>query len=185
MFKSVSRYSVIALVLLVPACANPSTEEAIISTPAPSIGEADIPATPEPASTADTVSTRPDLTIRSITLHMKGRLSSGCYLEYSPFDIGVTVENIGSVNAGRFAVALNSKVQEVADGLPAGDRIGLIFSGTDPSGFYVATADIYNQVGEFDEENNDKDYHAPTATPPPLCTSTPDPAEPEATQDEY
>ncbi len=124
----------------------------------------------------------PDLTVRYIHLQMEGMLPSGCYLEYLPYDIGVPIYNSGNADAGFFAVSLNGRVQEVREGLPAGELLYLVFSGTDPSGHYVAIVDIYEQVSEINEGNNSRDFHSPTATAPPLCTNTPDPAEPEGTE---
>jgi CARDB len=117
-------------------------------------------------------SSQPDLTITHMVLEMEGR-QGNCVNAYSPYGIGVQIENIGSANAGTFVVDLNGSRQQVDDGLMAGQSVVLFFSGTTSSGNYEATVDAANQVMESREDNNSLSYIAPTPTPPPLCTPTP------------
>ncbi len=117
----------------------------------------------------------PDLIVKFVYLEMEGR-QSNCVESYTPYEIRVLVQNIGSASAGAFVVDLNSTRQQV-EGLAADQVIVLHFAGTIPSGQYEATADPINQVAEREENNNTLSFLAPTPTPPPLCpaTSTPTP----------
>ena len=68
---------------------------------------------------------------------------------------------------------LNGTLQEVKDGLMAGQHVELHFAGTIPSGRYAATADAADQIVESREDNNTLTFFAPTPTPPLLCTPAP------------
>jgi hypothetical protein len=146
--------------LVIAACApNPTASEPAPPSPVlPSTSESDRPS-------------QPDLIIDFMYLEMEGR-QDNCVTAYSPYGIRVQIKNIGSANTGRFLVDLNGGVQEVRDGLRAGQLIELHFAGTIPSGQYEATADVTNQVVESREDNNSSSFRAPTPTPPPLCIVT-------------
>ena len=114
---------------------------------------------------------QPDLIIHFMYLEMEGR-QGHCVNAYSPYGIRVQIKNIGTSTSGPFQIDLNGVVQEVKDGLQAGQSIELHFAGTIPRGQYEATADVTNQVVESREDNNTSSFHAPTPTPPPLCVLT-------------
>lgn len=117
----------------------------------------------------------PDLIINFMYLEIEGRQGNSCLsadLSYGPYGIRVILKNIGAANTGPFFVGLNDILQEVHDGLPAGQAIELHFAGTIPSGQYDATVDATNLVAESREDNNNSSFLAPTPTPPPTCVPT-------------
>jgi hypothetical protein len=117
----------------------------------------------------------PDLSIKLMYLEMEGR-QGNCVEAYTPYGIRVLVENIGLTSAGPFAVDLNGTQQEVDEGLAAGQVIEIHFAGTALNGQYKAFADVTNRVVEQQEDNNSLSFLAPTPTPPPFCTATPEPS---------
>lgn len=134
---------------------------------------------PSPSSAKATgESTRvllPDLIIRFMYLELEGRQGNSCLsadTHYGPYGIRVIINNTGAAPTGSFFVGLNGSLQEVHDGLLAGQSIELHFAGTVPSGRYEAIADATNQVVESQEENNGSSFLAPTPSPPPTCVPT-------------
>ena len=159
----------IPLLLLIPAMAACRTNPLPLVTPGAS--ESSTPSL-LPSESATELHSLPDLVISLMYLEMEGRHGI-CVEVYTPYGIRVIVENIGSVSAGPFFVDLNGTLQEVKDGLMAGQHVELHFAGTVPSGHYVATADATDQIVESREDNNTLTFFAPTPTPPPLCTPAP------------
>ncbi len=127
------------------------------------------------ATTESTRAPQPDLIIRFMYLELEGRQYNSCLsadTHYGPYGIRVIINNAGAAPAGSFFVGLNGSLQEVHNGLLAGQSIELHFAGTIPSGRYEATADATNQVVESREENNSLSFLAPTPSPPPTCVPT-------------
>lgn len=115
-----------------------------------------------------------DLVVYNMILMMAGQ-QGHCVNSYAPYGIRVVIENQGYAAAGVFWVGVNDDLQQVETGIPAGESINIHFPGTVPSGKYTAIVDVFDEVKELDEDNNSKDFIAPTPTPPPLCTPTPTP----------
>jgi hypothetical protein len=164
----------VALLLLVAAmtaCTStpaPPASPTVVDMPVPS-PTVTLSPTPTIVSPSEPASL-PDLVIKVVYLEMSGR-QGNCVEAYSHYEIRVSVENLGTANAGPFVVEMNGTQQQVDEGLTAGQVIMLHF-GTTPSGQYVATVDASDQVAELEEDNNSLSYLAPTPTPPLLCTPT-------------
>lgn len=137
----------------------------------PNTTESSPPTTKTEVTTGSDPQLQPDLIINHMYLEMEGR-QGACVNAYSAYGIRVQVKNIGSADTGSFFVDLNGVVQEIIDGLRVGQIVELHFPGTIPSGQYEATVDVTDQVIESREDNNTSSFHAPTPTPPPLCTVT-------------
>ena len=130
-----------------------------------------LPASPSAANTPTVA--RPDLVVQSMYLEMADRHGRACVAAFSPYGIRLVVRNVGVTVSGPFEVELNGVTQTVRTGLGPGQDIELHFSGTVPSGQYVARVDAANQVPEEGEGNNGATFIAPTPSPPPLCTPNP------------
>ena len=130
-----------------------------------------LPASPSAANTPTVA--RPDLVVQSMYLEMADRHGLACVAAFSPYGIRLVVRNVGVTASGPFEVELNGVTQTVKTGLDPGQDIELHFSGTVPSGQYVARVDAANQAPEEDEGNNGATFIASTPSPPPLCTPNP------------
>jgi subtilase family serine protease len=129
------------------------------------------PASPSAANTPTVP--RSDLVIQSMYLEMADRHGLSCVEAFSPYGIRLAVRNVGVTPSGPFEVELNGVSQVVTIGLDPGQTVELHYSGTVPSGQYVARVDPANQAPEEDEGNNESTFIAPTPSPPPLCTPGP------------
>jgi hypothetical protein len=130
--------------------------------------------TPEATIQEDTSPSGADLVVYNMILMMAGQ-QGNCVNRYAPYGIRVVIENQGHGDANTFWVGVNEDLLQVEEGLAAGQSLALHFSGTVPSGTYMATVDVFDQVKELNEDNNLETFLAPTPTPPPICTPTPTP----------
>lgn len=124
------------------------------------------------SETPTAVTSLPDLFLANIYLGMQGVPggSDDCVTDYAPFEIRVTLQNLGN------APAYNISVSDVSTGtnltvgeLGAGRGIELYFPATSPNGTYNFSVDSQNMIPESNENNNVFSYLAPTPTPPALC----------------
>ena len=128
---------IILLLLLIPAMAACRTNPLPLVNPG--VSESSTPSLLLPSESATGLPSQPDLVISLMYLEMEGR-HGNCVEAYMPYGIRVIVENLGSASAGPFFVNMNGTLQEVKDGLKAGQHVELHFAGTIPSGSYAATA---------------------------------------------
>jgi len=128
-----------------------------------------------PVQSPTPVISLPDLVLSNVYLGMQGVSggSSDCVAQYAPFEIRITVQNLGD------APAYNISVNEAATGanltigeLGAGQSIELYFPATSPIGTYNFLVDSQNMIPESSENNNMFSYLAPTPTPPALCPAS-------------
>ena len=112
----------------------------------------------------------PDLTISGMSISYQGTACSP-----GPLGLRVSVTNIGTADAGPFAVRVNNSTQTLP-GLEAGRTVAVWFSSFYTSGPNSATADPSTQVGESNEANTQRTPTARVPTPPactPTLTNTP------------
>lgn len=129
--------------------------------------------TPTPISTpTPTVGTAaPDLTIGWMSVQLE--TGGSCAFTSTALGISVSVENIGTGDAGSFVVEVNGERQIVTAGLAAGESIRLWFGGFVAFDNNVAVVDVTNLVAERNEENNRREERLPIPTLPATCTPTP------------
>lgn len=123
--------------------------------------------------TSTPASSLPDLVISNVYLGMQGFVggSSNCVTAYAPFEIRVTIQNLGDVPAYNISVVELSTVTSLAVGdLGARNAMKLYFPATSPNGTYTFGIDSQNTIPESNESNNVFSYLAITPTPPVLCT---------------
>ncbi|MCH8160907.1 MAG: hypothetical protein IIB88_03325 [Chloroflexi bacterium] len=156
--------------------------------PAKSVGQAvlDLDGNPETdAQTVDVASTveincagptgtpileAPDLVVRSMQVTLE--TGGACDFTSTTLGIRISIENIGSIDAGPFVVDVNGDQQTVTAGLESGMKASLWFSGF-LNGENSATVDATDQVIELDESNNSVTQILPVPTLPLPCTPTP------------
>ncbi len=154
----------------------------------PSYTPTGTPPTPTPTSITPTVTpgtNLPDLTVLSITeftytLPTSTPNAQGCWPAgpYSFLGLRVTVQNIGTGNAGSFVLDLNGTRQTLT-GLAAGQTLAVDFTGISLTRSRIATADATGLVTELDETNNTLTLtlsaatSTPTGTPPAQICRTP------------
>ncbi len=113
----------------------------------------------------------PDLVVGAMRIEME--TGGACWTPPPPpLGVRVSVENIGSGDAGPFAVDVNGEQQMVASGLSAGQWTSLWFPGY-VYGVNTGTADVTSLVEESNEGNNTMSEPLPIPTAPPTCTPTP------------
>lgn len=114
----------------------------------------------------------PDLVVRS----MQVTLETGGACDFTSTTLGtrVSVENVGSLDAGPFVVEVNGDQRMVDAGLASGMKASLWFSGF-LSGENSATVDATGQITEQDEANNTLTQILAIPTLPLPCTATPTP----------
>ena len=133
--------------------------------------------TPTPTATATPTSTPigdlPDLIVSYVQVTLENPLP--CY-DGSPLGTRATIANIGSANAGSFAVEING-VQATISSLITGGSTSVWVPGYQYIGQQtVVVADVSNMVSESNETNNTFVSQVPIPTPPPPCdTPTPTP----------
>jgi hypothetical protein len=154
---------------LIPTTAIPTPEATVEYTPGTAVQD-----TPKATIQENTSPSGADLVIYNMILMMAGQ-QGNCVNRYAPYGIRVVIENQGHGDANTFWVGVNEDLLQVEEGLAAGQSLALHFSGTVPSGTYMATVDVFDQVKELNEDNNLETFLAPTPTPPPICTPTPTP----------
>jgi mannan endo-1,4-beta-mannosidase len=118
----------------------------------------------------------PDLTVSWMSI---GSQTNGC--PQGPLGLSVRVANIGTANAGTFAVTANGATQTVA-GLAAGQSVSVWFPSFVYGNVNTATVDSANQVAESNESNNQRSEMVPVPTPIFCPTATPTPSTPTPTQ---
>jgi hypothetical protein len=121
-----------------------------------------------PTAGQDTPAALPDLAIAYVQI----TLETGADCNYSSTELGtrVVVENIGTADAGPFAVEVNGSQQTVKDGLAAGQTVTLWFEGYAYGGETTVVVDPAAQVAESDEANNTLSQMVPIPTLPATCT---------------
>ena len=132
-------------------------------------------ATPTVTSTAtltreEAGSTLPDLTVTGVGI----RLETGGRCDYTFTTLGLAfgIKNVGSGDAGPFAVIANGVRETVTSGLAPGQSIDLWFPGYGTS-VQEVFVDATFQVEESNEDNNRYSAFVPIPTLPPTCTPTP------------
>ena len=99
-------------------------------------------------------------------------VSSGAAFPFQVVEATVHVRNVGSGDAGSFAVRLNNAATEIVDVLKAGAHTTLLFS-TRASSEHIAVVDADFSIEESDESNNTVETFIPVPTlvpPAPTCT---------------
>jgi WD40 repeat protein len=122
-----------------------------------------IPPSPIPSSTVEIL---PDLVIKSVSfLRDSDELCSETNNK-----IQITIENAGAGGAGPFAVKLNDTLQNVIEGLQAGEERELIFSDINTENDIFV--DALQKVVESNEDNNQvsKSFALPSLSPECLPT---------------
>ena len=112
----------------------------------------------------------PDL----VVIGMSITLETGGDCDFSSTQLGVRVVfgNVGSADAGSFAVDVNGAQQTVAAGLAQGETSSLWFLGYVAFGENTAVVDVTFQVEESNEDNNTLAQIVPIPTLPSPCTPT-------------
>jgi hypothetical protein len=115
----------------------------------------------------------PDLVVAAVSLGMQGfPPPTSCAVAYGPYEIRVTIQNIGQASASNISVIETSTGSMLQiGGLEAGRTTTLSFP-LSPGGMYTVGVDMQNAIAELNESNNIHSYIAPTPTPPLLCTPT-------------
>ena len=165
-----------------------SAEDGGLTVPAKSTGQAvlDLDGNPETdaqtVEVADTVEINcagptvtpvppaPDLIVQSMQVTLE--TGGACDFTSTTLGIRVSVENVGPIDAGPFAVEVNGEQQTVEAGLASGMKASLWFSGY-VNGENSATVDAKDQVIELNEANNNITQILPVPTLPATCTPTP------------
>jgi hypothetical protein len=109
----------------------------------------------------------PDLAIT----HAQIELETGGSCDYTSTALGIRVwlENVGTADAGAFAVELNGIQQVIAEGLAAGQTTTVWFEGY-INGENIVLVDAADQIQEAREDNNSLSQRLPVPTLPPTCT---------------
>jgi hypothetical protein len=139
----------------------------------PSYTPTGTPPTPTPTPITPTVTpgTLPDLTVVSITeftymVPTSTPNPQGCSPAgpYSFLGLRVTVQNLGTANAGSFVLDLNG-TRQTLPGLAAGQTLAVDFTGIALTRSRIATVDATGLVTELNETNNTLTVTLSAATP--------------------
>ena len=109
----------------------------------------------------------PDLAIT----HAQIELETGGSCDYTSTALGIRVwlENVGTADAGAFAVEGNGIQQVIAEGLAVGQTTTVWFEGY-VNGENIVLVDAADQIQETREDNNSLSQRLPVPTLPPTCT---------------
>jgi hypothetical protein len=173
-----SIFLLILLALLMAAC-QPQPQP--LTVPDPTAVAALVNSVSPPA-------TLPDLVVSSVYLGMQGVPTYGmeCIANYGPFEIRMTVRNLGAAPASNIVLAeLSSGTHLTIGELGSGQDMELNFPLTSQNVTYNIVVDPDNTIPESNEGNNTFSYLAITPTAPVLCTTAPSPSSDLATPEPY
>ncbi|MBE7471039.1 MAG: hypothetical protein DPW09_05105 [Anaerolineae bacterium] len=150
---------------ILPSTATPIPIAVPLDTPTPT-------STPVPTMTPTSTETPtslplPDLVAQSMMVELE--TNGDCNNTTTQLGVRVEVANIGQANAGPFTVQANG-IQQLVDGLAAGQTTSVWLAGASSGGETTATIDVLSQVLESNETNNQITQFVSIPTLPPTCT---------------
>jgi hypothetical protein len=164
--------------LAVPTLPAPCTATPTITrspTPTPTLATVTPTRTPTRSPTPTITPTSPPGALpdlRVISMRVELQTGGGCYVPPAVLGVRVIVANMGSADAGGFAVWLEGPVQRLDAGLAAGSTGSVWFTGHDQFSTTKAIVDYQAEVAESDESNNAREEWLPVPTLPAPCTAT-------------